>query len=37
MQLIADLADQIPVLDYGRTIADGKPDIVLPDPDVLAA
>jgi branched-chain amino acid transport system ATP-binding protein len=37
MQMIADLADRIHVLDYGRTIADGKPDIVLSDPDVLVA
>lgn len=37
MQMIADLADRIHVLDYGRTIADGKPDIVLSDPNVLVA
>lgn len=37
MQMIADLADRIHVLDYGRTIADGKPDAVLSDPNVLAA
>ncbi|MDI1345344.1 MAG: ABC transporter ATP-binding protein [Pseudolabrys sp.] len=37
MQMIADLADRIHVLDYGRTIADGKPDAVLSDPDVLVA
>ena len=37
MQMIADLADRIHVLDYGRTIADGAPDVVLSDPDVLVA
>ena len=37
MQMIADLADRIHVLDYGRTIADGIPDVVLSDPDVLVA
>ncbi|MDO8874780.1 MAG: ABC transporter ATP-binding protein [Pseudolabrys sp.] len=37
MQMIADLADRIHVLDYGRTIADGKPDVVLSDPNVLIA
>lgn len=37
MQMIADLADRIHVLDYGRSIADGKPDIVLSDPNVLVA
>lgn len=37
MQMIADLADRIHVLDYGRTIADGTPQAVLNDPDVLAA
>ncbi len=37
MQMIADLADRIHVLDYGRTIAEGVPDAVLSDPNVLAA
>jgi branched-chain amino acid transport system ATP-binding protein len=37
MQMIADLADRIHVLDYGRTIAEGTPDAVLTDPNVLAA
>ncbi len=37
MQMIADLADRIHVLDYGRTIAEGAPESVLADPDVLAA
>jgi branched-chain amino acid transport system ATP-binding protein len=37
MQMIADLADRIHVLDYGRTIAEGVPDAVLSDPIVLAA
>jgi branched-chain amino acid transport system ATP-binding protein len=37
MQMIADLADRIHVLDYGRTIAEGPPEQVLNDPNVLAA
>jgi branched-chain amino acid transport system ATP-binding protein len=37
MQMIADLADRIHVLDYGRTLAEGPPASVLADPDVLAA
>lgn len=37
MQMIADLADRIHVLDYGRTIADGPPKSVLNDPNVLTA
>jgi branched-chain amino acid transport system ATP-binding protein len=37
MQMIADLADRIHVLDYGRTIAEGTPGAVLTDPNVLAA
>jgi branched-chain amino acid transport system ATP-binding protein len=37
MQMIADLADRIHVLDYGRSIAEGMPEAVLSDPQVLAA
>jgi branched-chain amino acid transport system ATP-binding protein len=37
MQMIADLADRIHVLDYGKTIAEGTPDVVLTDPKVLLA
>jgi branched-chain amino acid transport system ATP-binding protein len=37
MQMIADLADRIHVLDYGRTLAEGVPASVLTDPGVLAA
>jgi branched-chain amino acid transport system ATP-binding protein len=37
MQMVADLADRIHVLDYGRTIADGPPAAVLNDPEVLRA
>ncbi len=37
MQMIADLADRIHVLDYGRTIAEGVPDVVLSDAYVLSA
>jgi branched-chain amino acid transport system ATP-binding protein len=37
MQMIADLADRIHVLDYGRTLASGAPDAVLRDSSVIAA
>jgi branched-chain amino acid transport system ATP-binding protein len=37
MQMVADLADRIHVLDYGRTIAEGLPQTVLNDPEVLKA
>ena len=37
MQMVADLADRLHVLDYGRTIAEGSAAAVLNDPNVLAA
>ena len=37
MQMVADLADRIHVLDYGRTLASGTPGQVLTDPAVIAA
>jgi branched-chain amino acid transport system ATP-binding protein len=37
MQMIADLADRIHVLDYGRTLASGAPGTVLRDANVIAA
>jgi branched-chain amino acid transport system ATP-binding protein len=37
MQMVADLADRIHVLDYGRTLAEGAPDDVLNDSRVIAA
>ena len=37
MQMVADLADRIHVLDYGRTIAEGSPEAVLSHPDVVRA
>src|SRR5262245_37205555 len=37
MQMVADLADRIHVLDYGRTLAEGLPGDVLKDPRVIAA
>jgi len=37
MQMVADLADRIHVLDYGRTLAEGRPDEVLRDERVVAA
>jgi branched-chain amino acid transport system ATP-binding protein len=37
LQMVADLADRIHVLDYGRTLAEGAPAEVLADPRVIAA
>jgi branched-chain amino acid transport system ATP-binding protein len=37
MQMVADLADRIHVLDYGRSLADGPPEQVLKDPEVIKA
>ena len=37
MQMVADLADRIFVLDYGVPIAEGAPEDVLRDPRVVAA
>ncbi|WP_172297301.1 ABC transporter ATP-binding protein [Pseudoruegeria sp. HB172150] len=37
MQMVADLADRLQVLDYGRTIAGGRPAEVLSDSNVINA
>jgi branched-chain amino acid transport system ATP-binding protein len=37
MQMVADLADRVHVLNYGRTLASGTPDQILGDPAVIAA
>ena len=37
MQMVADLADRVHVLDYGRSIADGRPEQVFNDPKVIHA
>jgi branched-chain amino acid transport system ATP-binding protein len=37
MQMVADLADRIYVLDYGVQLAEGAPEAVLRDPRVVAA
>ena len=37
MQMVADLADRIVVLNYGELLADGAPADVLADPRVIAA
>jgi branched-chain amino acid transport system ATP-binding protein len=37
MQMVADLADRVHVLNYGRTLASGAPALVLHDPRVVAA
>jgi branched-chain amino acid transport system ATP-binding protein len=35
--VVMDLSDRVVVLDYGRKIADGVPDVVKADPNVIAA
>jgi ABC-type branched-subunit amino acid transport system ATPase component len=37
MQMVADLADRLFVLDYGVPLAEGEPAAVLKDPRVVAA
>jgi branched-chain amino acid transport system ATP-binding protein len=37
MQMVADLADRVHVLNYGRTLASGSPKEVLRNPEVVAA
>ena len=37
MQMVADLADSIVVLDFGQIVTDGLPEEVLSDPKVVAA
>jgi branched-chain amino acid transport system ATP-binding protein len=37
MQMVADLADRIHVIDCGRSLASGPPSQVLNDPAVIAA
>ena len=37
MQMVADLADRLHVLNYGSTLASGSPGDVLRDPQVIAA
>jgi branched-chain amino acid transport system ATP-binding protein len=37
MQMVADLADRIHVLNYGRTLASGPPEQVLNSPEVIRA
>ncbi|HEX5779485.1 MAG TPA: ABC transporter ATP-binding protein [Xanthobacteraceae bacterium] len=37
MQMVADLADRLHVLNYGRTLASGAPQDVLSNPEVITA
>jgi len=37
MQMVADLADRIHVLDHGQTLAEGRPEDVLKHPEVIRA
>jgi branched-chain amino acid transport system ATP-binding protein len=37
MQMVADLADRVCVLNYGRMLAQGRPEVVLKDPRVIEA
>ena len=37
MGVVMDISDRVVVLDYGRKIADGHPDVVRQDPAVIDA
>ena len=37
MGVVMDISDRVVVLDYGRKIADGRPDEVRNSPEVIAA
>ena len=37
MGVVMDISDRVVVLDYGRKIADGKPDEIRRNPDVIKA
>jgi len=37
MQMVADLADRLHVLEYGRSVTEGPPQQVLKNPRVIAA
>ncbi|MBC7441475.1 MAG: ABC transporter ATP-binding protein, partial [Ramlibacter sp.] len=37
MGMVMSIADRIPVLDFGRRIADGTPDETQANPDVIRA
>ena len=37
MTLVMDIADRIVVLDFGTKIADGRPDEIKRDPEVIRA
>jgi branched-chain amino acid transport system ATP-binding protein len=37
MGVVMDISDRVIVLDYGRKIADGLPDVVRRSPEVVAA
>jgi branched-chain amino acid transport system ATP-binding protein len=37
LSVVMDLSDHVVVLDYGRKIADGSPDVVRTDPAVIQA
>ena len=37
MQMVGDLADHVVVLNFGHKIAEGRPQDVLGDPDVVVA
>jgi branched-chain amino acid transport system ATP-binding protein len=37
MSVVMDISDRVAVLDYGRKIAEGPPDVVRTDPAVIHA
>jgi branched-chain amino acid transport system ATP-binding protein len=37
MKVVMGVSDHVVVLDFGRKIAEGKPEVVRENPDVIAA
>ena len=37
MGVVMDISDRVVVLDYGKKIGDGTPDVVRNDPEVIKA
>jgi len=37
MQFVMDIADEVVVLNFGKKIAEGKPEYIMKDPEVIRA
>jgi ABC-type branched-subunit amino acid transport system ATPase component len=37
MQMVSDLAERVVVLNHGAKVAEGRPDVVRRDPEVIRA